>query len=325
MSGFLQRALTDDDASEYIALIEAISEADGDGNHLDEAGYRFLLHHPRGTPGMDDFTGFFDGKRLVAAGWVARRTAAEPAHWMTCDAGVHPEYRRRGLGTRLLRWQEELAPLIHERWFPGARLELARSAVEGNAGARVLFEHEGYAPVRCFFDMHRPEGRAVEEPWIPDGLALETYTPAMREPLRLLHNDVFAEHFRFTQHTREDWEHWIGQEKIRPELSFLLRDAASGEVAGYLVSSSEQSAFERTGVRDIHFNLIGTSRAYRKRGVASALIAHAVRESRRLGYQTASLGVDAENSTGALGVYERNGFECARKIVAYNKVLLPGR
>jgi mycothiol synthase len=321
MDGYTQRALTETDAAAYVELVQAINEADGDDGRMDEADYLFLLNHPLGVPDLDDFTGFFDGDRLVAGGWVARSTSADPAHWMVSDGGVHPDYRGRGIGTALLRWQEELAPVIHERFHPGARLELSVGAMDGNKGALELFECEGYAPERWFFEMRRPEGAPVEEPRIPEGLALETLTEQMYEPLRLEHNEVFKDHWRGTPDEEQEWAHWIGQEKIRPQLSFLLRDTANGAVAGFLVSSFSEAEFAETGVRDIHFNLIGTARPYRRRGVASALIAHAVRESRKQGYQTASLGVDAENPSGALGVYESNGFACARKFVIYNKVL----
>jgi ribosomal protein S18 acetylase RimI-like enzyme len=169
--------------------------------------------------------------------------------------------------------------------------------------------------------MRRPEGTPVQEPNIPDGLALETYTEAMCEPLRIAHNEVFIDHWHGTPMDAEEWEFWLTQDKMRPDLSFVLRDTANGAVAGFLISSFSEAQFQETGVRDIHFNLIGTARNHRKRGVASALIAHAVRESHKLGFVTASLGVDAENPTGALGVYERNGFESTQKFVAYSKVL----
>ena len=321
MSGYTQRALTEQDAAGYVELVRAANEADGDSGRLDEPGYLFLLHHPLGTPGLDDFTGFFDGDRLVAGGWVARRAHADAVHWMIADGVVHPEYRGRGIGTELLRWHQRLAPVIHERFFPGLPLELSISAMGGNAGALELFAREGYAPERWFFEMRRPQGLAVREPRLPEGLEIETLTPEMHEPLRVLHNEVFVDHWRGTEQGEEEWGHWLAQEKMRPELSFLLRDAENGAVAGFLVSSFSEAEFEDTGVRDIHFNLIGTVRAHRRRGVASALIAHAVRESRSQGYQTASLGVDAENPTGALGVYERNGFACEAKSVIYNKVL----
>jgi GNAT superfamily N-acetyltransferase len=319
---FSQRALTERDAADYIALARAIGEADEDPDYRDEAAYRELLHSPLATPELDDFTGLFDGGRLVAYGRLTCRTSADPVHWMITQGGVHPDYRGLGLGTELIRWQQELAPKVHERRFPGRPLEISLGAVEGNATAHELFRNEGFTPQRWYFGMRRPESAPIGPDLAPQGLEFAPYADLPREELRLVHNEAFADHFHFTPQSAETWAAWTGQDKIRKDLSFLLRDERTAEPAGYLVASFSEAEFAATAVRDIHFNLIGTRRAHRRRGVASALIAHAVHASRRLGFQTASLHVDAQNPTGALGVYEKSGFECIHKFHSYNKVLL---
>jgi ribosomal protein S18 acetylase RimI-like enzyme len=63
-----------------------------------------------------------------------------------------------------------------------------------------------------------------------------------------------------------------------------------------------------TGIRDAHFMLIGTLRDYRKRGVASALIGHALRAAADQDYDRASLKVDSANPVGASGLFEKAGF-----------------
>jgi GNAT superfamily N-acetyltransferase len=321
---FSQRALTEEDAAAYVAFAAAVGAADDDPTRLDETGFLELLRFPLAVRDLQDFTGWFDGERLAAAGWVARASAAQPVHWMRSQGAVHPDYRGLGLGTALIRWQQELAPKIHDRFFPGHRLELSVGAMGGNTAALELFAQEGFAPLRWYFEMLRPEDAPVAEDRAPEGLEFLPYTDAQCEELRLAHNEAFVDHFRATPHDRDFWNYWIGQEKIRKDLSFLLRDARTGELAGFLVSSASEAEFAATGVRDVHFNLIGTLSPFRRRGVASALIAHAVHASRRLGFQTATLGVDAENPTGALGVYEKAGFVCAHRHALYNKVLVEG-
>lgn len=325
MSPITQRALTDDDAFSYVALVDAVCDADDNDERWDEEEYLFHLHDPLNVPGIDATQGFFEGDRLVAAGLLRRRSEATPVHWMMSDGAVHPDYRGHGVGTRLLHWMEEAAPRIHERCFPGQPLELAVGALDANVGAKELFENEGYGPLRWFFSMKRPEGVPMPEPAVSDGLEFETYTDAVCEELRVVHNEVFRDHWRATPQTRESWESYIGQDGIQRELTFMLRDRANGKITGYLVSFFSGADFEATGVRDIQFGLIGTRRDYRKRGVASSLLTHAVTESRKSGYQTASLGVDAENPSGALGLYQANGFECERKYVAYSKMLQDNR
>ena len=321
MTAFTQRALTDSDAAAFVALTHAIADSGGGEFRVDEARFRYDLHHPLRSPEFDDFQGVFDGDRLIAHAHVMRRDAADPVHWMQSDGGVHPEYLGRGIGTGLVRRQVETARRIHEHCFPGHPLELAVRVAQGNDAGAELFANEGYAPDRWFFRMLRPADVPEPRAALPTGLELETYTDAVREELRLVHNETFREHWHAVPHSAEDWAAFLAQDAIRRDLSFLLRDPANGAIAGYVLTSFAAADFQATGVRDLHFNVIGTPRAYRGRGLASSLIAHTLLESRRSGFETASLGVDAENPTGALGVYERAGFGCVRKTALYVRKL----
>ena len=46
-----------------------------------------------------------------------------------------------------------------------------------------------------------------------------------------------------------------------------------------------------------------------------------LREAREAGFDTASLGVDSQNPTGALGIYERTGFTVRRTWINYAREL----
>ena len=78
MSPLTQRALTDDDARGYIALVDAVCDADDNDERWDEEEYLFHLHDPLNVPGIDATQGFFDGDRPVAAGLLRRRSEATP-------------------------------------------------------------------------------------------------------------------------------------------------------------------------------------------------------------------------------------------------------
>lgn len=320
MNDFSQRPLTDADAPAFAALTDAVSRADASYHRVDEADFRYHLNHPLRADGHEDFQGVLDGDRLVAMAWVQRRDTAEPAHWMNSAGCVHPDYRGRGIGTRLLRWQAELAPRIHEHYFPGAPLELSARLSGSDTAAHELFEHEGFTRIRWSFAMRRPADAGEPDGELPRGLELETYTPAVSGELRLAHNEIFRDHFRGTPWSAAAWQAWISLDKTRHDLSFLLRDPADGVIAGFVVCSHVPAEDTAPDARDLHLSIVGTRRAYRGRGVASGLIAHVVRASREQGFRTHSLGVDADSPTGAVGVYERAGFAVERKHVFYNKV-----
>jgi len=60
-------------------------------------------------------------------------------------------------------------------------------------------------------------------------------------------------------------------------------------------------------------------RPWRRRGLAQAIVARSLVVLRERGMDHAMLGVDADNPTGAVGVYERAGFVVAKRSTAYRK------
>jgi len=78
---------------------------------------------------------------------------------------------------------------------------------------------------------------------------------------------------------------------------------------------------EALGVQRGWLDHVSVRRPWRRRGLASALIAESLRAIRDAGMTDAALGVDAENPTGALRVYENLGFRRARTGVSYRKLM----
>jgi mycothiol synthase len=68
--------------------------------------------------------------------------------------------------------------------------------------------------------------------------------------------------------------------------------------------------------------ILGVLPAFRRRGLALALLQHVFRHFADLGMKRVGLGVDAENPTGAVALYERAGMHVVRRNVTYER--LPG-
>jgi GNAT superfamily N-acetyltransferase len=64
---------------------------------------------------------------------------------------VHPQYRKRGIGTLLLRVAEQHARELMRHASPGARVSLRGAVSTNNAQGRSLFECEGYLLIREFW------------------------------------------------------------------------------------------------------------------------------------------------------------------------------
>ena len=306
------------DAGTWSALLAAIQSADRSWELISEDD----LHHEFGYPGSDfarSSMGVYaaDGA-MVGYGTLESREEADPAHQMRYSGGVHPAWRQRGLGGRLLGWAETAAVPLHRECHPDRPLTLLGRCLSGNAAAMALYAARGYHPVRWFHAMTRDLTTELPPVPAPPGVEIAPFTPARSEDARLIRNEAFRDHWGSTQSSAEDWAHYLTVSAFRPEFSFLAY--AGGAPAGFVFS---QEYAEIPGVRDLFVATLGTRRAARKRGIGSALLFRALTEAQAAGFTLASLVVDADSLTGALGLYERAGFTVDHTSVTQSKSLLP--
>ncbi|MGV9773262.1 GNAT family N-acetyltransferase [Streptosporangium sp. NPDC003464] len=308
--------LTRDDAGSWAELLAEVERADRVGENYGAGDLADDLDNPL-LDLAEGTLAAWDGDRMVAFGVTACRPTADPVHKMTLWGAVHPAYRRRGLGGHLLDWAVRTTPVLHGRRFPGRPLELHLHAFDSNEGAAALAVRKGMTPARWFYGMSRDLGVAPPAAVLPGGLEIVTCRGDLQEAAREVYNASFADHWGSTPHTPESWRRAVvGVRAFRPESSFLVRDRSGGSVAVLLTYYYEADT-EATGVREAWIQIIGTLREWRGKGVAGALLAHALAEFRAQGYAKAGLGVDADNPTGALGVYTRAGFEVEQRTTTY--------
>ncbi|MFI6297731.1 GNAT family N-acetyltransferase [Nonomuraea sp. NPDC050790] len=313
--------LREDDAGRWAALTAAIQATDQDGENYGAED----LAEDLASPLVDLAEGTLvarDGDRLVAFAYLPVKPTAPDVHRMGLWAGVHPGHRRTGLGTRILDWAVETAPRLHERAYPGRPLELQLHTRDTQVWAAKLFESRGFTPSRWFFQMERDLAAEIEARPPADGLRLTTWSPEHDSGAMTVRNEAFRSHWGNSPHTPESWTEKIsGTRAFLPEGSFLALDG--DRVVGVLITHYFAADTEVTGVREAWIQIIGTLAPWRGRGVASALIAHALTEFKKQGYGRAGLSVDADNATGALGVYERSGFTVVQRTTTYTSMLIP--
>jgi len=91
------------------------------------------------------------------------------------------------------------------------------------------------------------------------------------------------------------------------------------EVAGGVWNAIYAVENEELGLRRGWLDSVFTRRAWRRRGLARALIRQSLVILRDRGMTSAALGVDGDNPTGALGLYEAAGFEIHERYTAFRK------
>jgi mycothiol synthase len=254
--------------------------------------------------------------RLVLAGdgsLAAAALLAAPADGgrrVDAFGGVLPAWRGRGLGRELLGWQVERARHMRQELAPDAPWELDTDAYTTEDGALHLFERFGFRPVRYWFTMARAlDGQLVTPGAVPDGLRVTTFTPDLARPLYEAHVETFADHYDYEPRDFDSWaEEELRTADFRPDLTRIALDG--DDIAGYVVVSDEPD--ERVRVE-----LVGTQRSWRRRGLASVLLAQVLAAAAAEGKRQATLGVDSESPTGAVSVYERAGFAVVSSWISY--------
>jgi mycothiol synthase len=163
----------------------------------------------------------------------------------------------------------------------------------------------------------------VPDPEFPEGIVVRTYNPETdAEAVYRADVESFRDHFGFVEQPFEEglkrFKHFWEQEGFDPSLLFLAMDR--DEVAG--VSLCPPHSIDDPDLGWV--GSLGVRRPWRKRGIGLALLRHSFNEFYRRGKRKVGLGVDAQNLTGALRLYENAGMHIHQASDLYEKELRPG-
>lgn len=310
-AGMDARPIGKEDVGAWAELMAAKEKVDAEGENYSAED----LLEELGDPHLDlerDTVGLWAGDQLVGYAKASAPTAVVDVARIRTEGTVHPEWRRRGLGTALMHWLIKRSGELYAARYPDSDGEINNNTISTNTGANVLLQRLGFEECRYSFVMQLALDQPVPEVPLPDGLRMVRFDPQYDEPLRLTHNEVFLDHWGSTPKDPEHWKTWFtGARAFRGDLSYLVLDGDT--IATYVLGYEYEADTEATGVREVWVGTVGTRRSHRGRGLARATLAKVLTEAAQAGYQRAGLGVDAENPTGALGLYERLGFTTVSK------------
>ena len=300
-------------------LINAGNVADGIPHRVSEAQIASWMDHPSRMDLDEDLLLAEVGGGPVAyaeGGWEQDNDGGR--NYSTWGQ-VHPDWRRRGVGTAMLHWVEARQARVVATHPPGVERRMQSWANESEAGRIALLEAHGYRIVRYDYEMERPTLDEIPDLPLPDGIELR---PAREEDLRR-HWEIEVEVFRDHWGAIDDSEAAFEQMRADPrrEIGLWVVAWQGDEVVGQVLNRIDREANAELGLRRGWVNSVGVRRAWRRRGIARSLVAESLRVLRDAGMSMAGLGVDAENAHGALGVYEAVGFGVVRTERVYRKPL----
>ena len=234
---------------------------------------------------------------------------------------VHPQWRRQGLGRRLLERSYRRA-IEYLPQFKTERVYFQGTSRDARLGRRALYESFGMEPVRYTVNLVRPLGDDLPAVELPRGYRLRAFDPARdAETVWRVDDAAFRDHWGYTGATLEEFLHWIRQPHFRPELWFLAEEKASGRVVGLGLNLIDDDWIARTGRQEGYVDTLAVLREHRRRGLGTALLVHSLHALRAAGMEAAHLHADAENLTGAMRLYERLGFRVRKTSIVYRKVM----
>ena len=230
---------------------------------------------------------------------------------------IRPEWRHQGLGRAMLHYNQAALRAIASQHPQDLERHFQSFAQDSEIENEALLISDGYKPIRHGLSMVRPDLENIPDLPLPEGLEVRPVLPEHYRPIWDADQEAFRDHWGYVQPTEDDYESWMAHRNFQPDLWQVAwsGDEVAGQVKTYIDQEENKEYHRLRGYTEG----ISTRRPWRKRGLAHALIARSLKLLKEKGMQEAALGVDAENLSGALHVYESMGFRQVKRQTIYIK------
>lgn len=231
---------------------------------------------------------------------------------------VHPDWRRKGLGAALLRYNEDRLRAIAgthpagEKWF-------RTWATDREYGALALFARFGYEPVRHYVQMVRPIDAPLPAAPMPEGLEVRPVEPGHWRVIWGAKEEALRDHWGYAPATEQDYERWTLGRLFAPHLWKVAWDGE--QVAGMVLNRLDEAQNEKHERRRGYTYGIFVRRPWRRRGLARSLLVQSIEMFRDMGMEETALGVDTQNPSGACHLYESVGYQRTLRHTFFDKRL----
>jgi mycothiol synthase len=306
------------DIPDIVRVVNAELAADNEEERWTEQGTRAMLGNPSEhfDPSRDVMLAEVDDRVVSVAGgdWIDTRdgTSRDFRLW----GAVDPAYRGRGIGRTMLAANERRAArLAAEQSFDRHAMYASFAAV--GRPAESILRHAGYEVARWFFDMVRPTLEDIPEVPMPEGLELRPVTEEQHLAIWRANREAFRDHWGGSDESEQAMRRILEDPDTDTSLWLIAWDG--DEVAGGIWNDIHAEENAELGLQRGWLSSVFTRRPWRRRGLAAALISRSLALLRERGMTSAALGVDADNPSGALGLYESAGFAVHERFCAWRR------
>jgi len=320
ISGFEFRALRAEDVPALYDMLLTIERADERDLVQTLEDLQREFDDPWSNAEIDSLAAFTPAGQL--AGFARTFQNPQPEGEVRCwlAVEVHPMQRTTGLEEALLDWAEERG---RQRVLltTSQPARVLRSGLQDTQRARQgQLVERGFSPARYFYRMRRDLSEPIAPVQLPGDLALRVYTSELSDAVHAAFNEAFRDHWSFDPITAAEWQQFVvGRSSFRSDLSYVVM--ASDEVVGFSVNAISPEENARHGRYEGWIEELAVRRPWRKRGVATALLCASMHAFKAEGLQHTLLGVDTQNLSGALRVYESVGFKPIKRYIQFEKAV----
>ena len=281
---------------------------------------RYLEHLVNCDPQLDVVVAELDG-RICGYGVVFWRDLVDGGRIVIGHGILAPDARTADTTATLLGWLDQRISVVGAGLTDRPDYASAFTWAD-NALASAFLAGRGWSVVARGYEMLRDSLEDVRGIPLPDGLEIRPVGHADAPRVWDALVDGFRDHRHEPEPADEDRERFLGNPVHDPELWVIAFDG--DEIAGGVVNNVEPDENGQTGNRRGYVEAVFTRPAWRRRGLARALVAESLVRLRDRGMTSVLLGVDGANPNQAMTLYEAIGFEIAATELEWRRPLTAG-
>ncbi|MFW5713356.1 MAG: GNAT family N-acetyltransferase [Brevefilum sp.] len=300
-----------------LSILEANNKADKEERAITLSDLQHDYEHlTNSDPEKDMLFAEINGQ-AIAYSRVEWWQEKEPNHRIySLFVNLVPEWREQGIEEAMINWcQSRLKEVAREHPQDSKRFFQTYSN-----GFKIHFntvlETLGYIPARYFIEMSRSLEN-IPEAELPEGIDVRRVREEDQHAVWKASVDAFRDHWGFSEPTEEDYDSYKGSKYFQPELWQVAWDG--NEIVSSVMNYIEKDYNEKYNKQRGWTENISTRKAWRRRGIAKALIVRSMHMHKAKGMTEVGLGVDTNNPNGALKLYQSLGYEKDKTWITYRK------
>lgn len=227
-----------------------------------------------------------------------------------------PEWRGQGIEVAMIQWCEARLQEIAADHPQDSQRFYQTYSNEFKTSFNAILESLSYTPERYFIEMSRTlEDIPIAE--LPPGIDARPVKKGDERKVWDTANEAFRDHWGYAEPKEEHYTSYTSSKYFQPELWQVAWDG--DEVVSSVMNFIDHDYNQKHNRQRGWTENISTLKAWRKRGIAKALIVRSMHMHKAKGMTEVGLGVDTNNPNGALQLYQSLGYHKDKTFINYRK------